>query len=105
MSLVLYLLQCWGVCDVGLVARDKFLFLTEYVLCYIRPKISPSLSLVTGRGEGNTKDGRGKGEGLGSFRMRYSLAVFPSLYPASWPSHGCVCDGERSSEELCYICT
>jgi hypothetical protein len=49
---------------------------------YTRSKISPSLSCVTEREKGMRRTERARGEyeeGLGSFRMRYSLVIFIAL--------------------------
>jgi hypothetical protein len=50
--------------------------------------MSPSLGYVTERGEVNTKYGEGK-EGSDSLRMRYLLAVFPSLPIFRFIGHSC----------------
>jgi hypothetical protein len=71
---------------------------------FTRLKISVSLSYFTERREGNTKDRDSKGEfseRLGSFRMRYRLAVSPpppQLVPWCLTTYIFICDGQQSSD-------
>jgi hypothetical protein len=67
-------------------------------------------SQATERGEGMMNTGMGKGgvKGRSGF-FPYELSVngvpLQFIIAAAWPIHVCVCNGERSSEVFCHICT
>jgi hypothetical protein len=85
-------------CDMNLCS------LTEYLFRYIRPKISPRLTYVTEKGEGNTKDGRDAG---GVQRRILSVCATigrssPSFIRVADRPAAIFCNGQRNSEVFCY---